>query len=52
MIVLLISILPASALLLGFVALWFYGIDKRLEHEIESTLRAKRLAIGGGEVTA
>jgi sugar (glycoside-pentoside-hexuronide) transporter len=52
MIVLLISILPASALLLGFVALWFYGIDKQLEHEIESTLRAKRLAIGGGEVTA
>ncbi len=39
---LLISVFPASALLFGFVVLFYYGIDQRLEHEIERTLRERR----------
>jgi len=39
---LLISAFPAIALFLGFVVLFYYGIDKRLEHQIEATLRERR----------
>ena len=38
----LVSVYPAIALLIGFVVLFFYGIDRRLEHEIEATLRERR----------
>ena len=39
---LLVSVFPACALLAGFVVLFCYGIDKRLEQQIEVTLRERR----------
>ena len=39
---LLMSVFPAIALFVGFVVLFYYGIDKRLEHQIEATLRERR----------
>lgn len=40
----LVSVYPAIALLIGFVVLFFYRIDRRLENEIETTLRERRAA--------
>jgi sugar (glycoside-pentoside-hexuronide) transporter len=44
-IALLISVVPAIALMVGIVVLFFYGIDKRLEHQIEAALRERRKEI-------
>jgi Na+/melibiose symporter-like transporter len=41
-IVVLISVLPAIALVLGFVALFIYPINERLEHEMRGALRERR----------
>ncbi len=41
----LVSIFPAIALLVGFVVLYFYKIDRRLELQIEQTLRDRRREI-------
>lgn len=38
----LISVFPAAALFVGFVVLFFYSIDQRLERQIEETLRQRR----------
>ena len=39
---LLMSVFPAIALLFGFFALFYYGINRHLEQEIEQTLRERR----------
>jgi len=39
---LLMSVYPAIALVIGFFVLFYYGIDRQLEHEIEHTLRQRR----------
>jgi sugar (glycoside-pentoside-hexuronide) transporter len=41
-IVVTISIFPAMALLIGFVVLFFYRIDDRLEQQIQQALRERR----------
>jgi GPH family glycoside/pentoside/hexuronide:cation symporter len=41
-IVMLISVLPAIALVLGFVALFIYPINERLEQEMREALRERR----------
>jgi sugar (glycoside-pentoside-hexuronide) transporter len=41
-ITLLISIVPAGALLIGCFVLFFYGIGRRTEHEMEQSLRERR----------
>ena len=42
MISMLVSVLPAIALFVGAVVLYFYKIDRRLELQIEQTLRDRR----------
>jgi GPH family glycoside/pentoside/hexuronide:cation symporter len=41
-IVVLVSILPAIALVLGFLALFIYPINERLEQQMREDLRARR----------
>jgi Na+/melibiose symporter-like transporter len=41
-ITLLISIVPAGALLIGCFVLFFYGIGRGTEHEMEQALRERR----------
>jgi GPH family glycoside/pentoside/hexuronide:cation symporter len=41
-VVMLVSIFPATALLLGFIALFFYRLDHRLEQEVKQALRERR----------
>jgi GPH family glycoside/pentoside/hexuronide:cation symporter len=41
-VVMLVSIFPATALLLGFIALFFYGVDHRLEQQVKQALRDRR----------
>jgi Na+/melibiose symporter-like transporter len=48
----LISIYPATALVAGFVVLFFYRIDRPLELQIEATLRERRRETHGAESTA
>ena len=52
MITLLISVYPATALLAGFVVLFFYRIDRPLELQIEATLRERRSELQGAESPA
>jgi glycoside/pentoside/hexuronide:cation symporter, GPH family len=39
---LLMSVLPATALFVGFIVLFFYGINRDLEYKIENELRQRR----------
>ena len=41
-IVMLVSLLPATALLAGFVAMFFYRVDDRLERQMRDELRSRR----------
>jgi glycoside/pentoside/hexuronide:cation symporter, GPH family len=41
-IVVLVSIFPAAALMMGFVVLFFYPINDRLEQEMRESLRLRR----------
>jgi sugar (glycoside-pentoside-hexuronide) transporter len=41
-VVMLVSIFPATALLLGFIALFFYRVDHRLEQQVKQALRERR----------
>jgi GPH family glycoside/pentoside/hexuronide:cation symporter len=45
----LVSIYPAIVLVAGAVVLFFYRIDRRMEHEIESSLHSRRVEVGQTE---